>query len=496
MNHFHVPEEILVDIWKNQRFEKEIFTELGEKIEVIYVGDENKEHGGPDFTNARVKIGHMMYVGDIEIDNMHADWKNHGHNVNQRFNKVILHAIVNNESNQKIVYTQDGRRINTFCFAPHLSEKDLNTLKTALVIDDDKKTHKVHCFKVIDFANDQFKIDYLANLGLSRFKKKSEKLVHRLRELLYIQANHINEPELSYNIPEEVLNKPLTADELNQKQVWEQLFYEGLFEALGYSQNKTIMNKLAVSVPIQFLYSLNIPRQDATKILESIYFHVSGLIPNHTKITDGESLEYIAELKKEWLKYKQLYDGNYYSEIDWHFFKLRPQNFPTIRLAAGARLAQKLMYNDLISTILRKFTEIHNLFVLKNSVRSLFIVKGEGYWTKHYNFGKVSGDEIRYFLGNSRADEIFQNVVLPFVYVYFDLFNKRKLAEKTLQLFSEIDCDAENSLVKEVAESLHLENSWKKSVIYQGMIELFRSFCSKEKCAECVIGQKVFVNDD
>jgi hypothetical protein len=109
-------------------------------------------------------------------------------------------------------------------------------------------------------------------------------------------------------------------------------------------------------------------------------------------------------------------------------------------------------------------------------------------------FDKSASEDTHYFLGNTRADEIFINVILPFVYVYFDLFNKKKFADKTLSIYSSVVTETENSLINEVGEALHIESSIKKSVIYQGMIELFRNYCSKERCEECPIGAKVFNN--
>ena len=493
-SNIHVPEKILTEIWKNRQFSQAIITESGEHIDVLEVGEENKENGGPDFLNAKIKIGNLTYIGDVEIDNTHHDWKNHGHSINRRFNKVILHAILSNESNQKYVFTQDGRKINTICFTQFLDDKHLDSIRKSIIVDTDKKTNKIHCYKVSAFADEQTKIDFLAELGLIRFRKKCEKMVNRLRELIFIDNLQVHEPDTHYAIPEEVYSNKLTIENLNNKHVWEQLFYEEVFEALGYSQNRQIFTKMAESVPITFLYSLQIPQDELIETVEALFFSVSGLIPDTNTLKDKETIAYVRKTMEIWLKYKDAYDGQTFDATEWHFFKLRPQNFPTIRIAAGARLVKRIMRDDLIPSIMKKFYEIHNFTVLKNSIRTLLITKGDGYWKKHFSFDKVSSEETHYFLGNTRADEIFINVVLPFVYLYFDLFNKKKFAEKTLSIYAEVTTETENSLVKEVADALHIESSLKKSIIYQGMIELFRNFCSKEKCEECMIGKKAFNN--
>jgi hypothetical protein len=168
-SHVHIPENILVSIWKERKFNKDIYAESGEKIEILESGDENKENGGPDFLNARVKIGNLTYVGDVEIDNTHADWKSHGHSINKRFNKVVLHAIVSNESNQNYVYTQDGRKINTICFAQFIDNSVIESIRKSIVLEDEKKTNKIHCYKVSGFADEQTKIDFLAVKNVKRW---------------------------------------------------------------------------------------------------------------------------------------------------------------------------------------------------------------------------------------------------------------------------------------------------------------------------------------
>ncbi len=495
--HSHIPEKILAEIWKEQRFASELFDETGEKIEVQYVGDENLDKGGPDFINARIKVGNLTFVGDVEIDNTRSDWRNHGHYLNRRFNKVILHAIVSNESNQKFVYTQNGRRINTFCFAPHVQEEVLESLKKAMAMEDDSKTNKLHCYKVIDFANEKEVLNFVSKLGISRFKKKCDKLIIRIRELLFIDSLQVKEPAEQYAIPEDVYTEKLCYDDLNKKHIWEQLFYELIFEALGYPNNKDAFNKITRAVTISQLQSLTIPADKFVEVVESIFFSISGMIPDVDSIKNPDILAYVRIVTENMMKYYPLYDGERLDAVDWHFFRLRPLNFPTIRLAAGARLVEKITRGDLIGHIMTKFYEIHDFVVLKKLARGLLIVKSDGHWKKHYTFEKPAKQEsIHFFLGTNRADEMFVNVVLPFAYVYFDLFGKPKFANKVLSVYRDVACEVENALVTEAANALHIETDRKKSVIYQGILELFSSFCSKNRCEECSIGKIVFSDAD
>ncbi len=486
-----IPEKYLAEIWKEQRFVKEIVTEEGDVINVIFVGDENVEVGGPDFRNARIKIGNVTYVGDIEIDTRHSDWKAHGHNVNKRFNKVILHATYTNEPNHQAVYSQDGRRIPSFSISRFIDAQLIEQLKGRESHEEDTKTHKIHCNHLAQIMDDTAKYEFLFELGLNRFKHKSDKMIARLKELLYLDSLKLKEPVIRYEVPEEYLNKSFTYTELNNRKAWEQLFYEGIFEALGYSQNKAIMRKLAESVDMHFFYLI---KEDDNLIhtIESLLFNASGLLPQFNYENKSEISDYVRNLHEKWLNLRKIYNGRTFSPEDWHFFKLRPQNFPTIRLAGGARIIFKILRQNLIGQIIKKFEEIFNYSVLTNSIKSLLIIHADGYWAKHYVFEKKSEDDIKYFVGSNRVDEILVNVILPYVYVYFEIFDKKKNAQKVLKVYSEISLDTDNSLVKEISDSLQIDLRSKKSIIYQGMIELFRNYCSKEKCTDCKIGDFVF----
>ena len=117
-------ESQLCEIWKNQEFDLPIKTIDGQDIEVLDLGCENDDTGGPDFINARVSIGNLTYVGDIEIDVEYNNWKLHGHNIDAKYNKLILHVCLINKFHQRHVYTRDGRKIHSVCLADFLSDEN------------------------------------------------------------------------------------------------------------------------------------------------------------------------------------------------------------------------------------------------------------------------------------------------------------------------------------------------------------------------------------
>jgi len=486
-----IHEIFFADIWKRQNFIKDICTVDGDSIHILSAGEENKEHSGPDFSNARIKIGNITYVGDVEIDTAQNDWKNHGHVLNSRFNKVILHVVFSNDSNHSYVVTQNGRKVPTFVFSDFLPQNLSATIQKAILHDRERRSNKIPCTEVSDLLSDKLKLEFLEELGLERFKRKCEKLITRLKELIYLKENKIAEPLVRYSLPKEFYDKKLCYEELNDKLIWEQLFYEMIFEALGYSQNKNIMLRLAQAVDLPFLRNF-IEQNDFRTNVAAAYFSVGKLLPDVLSLKEEDTSEYTRKLFQKWQEIKSQYDGQTFRETDWQFFKLRPQNFPTIRIAGGVFLVERLLKQALIPPIMKKLNDIHKPEILIQSLRNLFVVKAEGYWKNHYVFDKPSQEALNYFIGFTRAEEILVNVVFPFAYIYFELFNKKHLSQKTLNAYSHITLTLENNLVKEISESLNLDNQWKKSVINQGMLELFRNFCSKERCSECKIGEKVF----
>jgi len=475
----------LHELWKKQNFSSSLKTAEGEGIQVIYPGDINKENAGPDFTNARIKIGNFLYTGDVEIDRDYSNWKTHGHNINSKHNKVILHVCLNNIHNQFYVYSKDGRRIISICIKSNIPQNLFDELSSANEECDEPNCIKCRFFSdVIEF---DVKKKFLAKLGIERFNHKCDKMFSRLKELAYLKTLSINEPMIRYEMPIHFETKEFSKSDFSDKELWEQLFYEKIFEALGYSKNKNEMLKLAQLANISFLHKLG-NDEDTSRLIESALYNISGLIYKAENRDD----DYLKILRKNWEKVKLIYDGETMHESEWQFLRLRPQNFPTIRIAGGIKIADSILNENLIPNISKKIIEIHNFEVLAKSMRSLFIIRARGYWKNHFVFDREANNEIKYFIGITRADEIVVNVVLPFFYLYFDVFRKSDISKKILKFYSNYYQSAENRIIVDVAENLKVNELLKKSIYAQGLLELFRSYCSKKKCDECEIGKLVF----
>lgn len=484
-------EKDLYEVWQNKRFEKDLETIEGLEISILDPGAHNGDTSGPDFQNARIRIGNLTFVGDIEIDSDYHDWKQHGHHLNNKYNKVVLHASLTNKFNQPYVYTKDGRKVPSIKLEEFLDLDKAKVIEQKIENYNSNHQHTLRCVDESPTLERKVKEKFVLHLGTERFKKKCRKFYDRLKELKYINEMHLKEPVINYELNEEFRNKKYTHEDFKEKELWLQLLYENVFEALGYSKNKSIMLKLAQSADVDFLSSLKTNGNFGLK-LESSLFGISGLLPEAEKLPENHSSDYTKSIFNNWQSIKEKYDGETYNETDWNFFRLRPQNFPTIRIAGGVRFLHELLNENLISTMIKKINEIHNLNVLINSLRSIFVIRSDGFWQDHFVFDKKSTTKIKYFVGAGRADEIVINVILPFFTVYFEVFGNQELSKKVFKLYSIYNQRNDNRIVREVAETLDLERSSKKTIYSQGMIELFRSYCSKGKCLECDIGKLIF----
>ncbi|MBN2571003.1 MAG: DUF2851 family protein, partial [Ignavibacteriales bacterium] len=480
----------LYKIWNEQNFTSPLKTNDEQKIEIISRGNLDLDTGGPDFKNAKIRIGNLTFVGDVEIDSNYHDWISHKHNLNSKFNRVILHVTLFNNSNQNYVFSKDGRKIPTLSLNNYIDDTLLTELKKKNNIQRNKPENRLNCSGLNKNVDIQIKEKFISDLSIKRFNKKCAKIYSRLKELSYIRQNNIQEPKITYELSEAFYDKKFSLEDFKLKEIWQQTLYEFIFQALGYSNNKEIMLKLAQAFNIDYIKKI-IKLENPIIKLESAFLNISGLCRNlHEK--DEEAKIYFKELERNYSEIKNIYDGEFFNESEWSFFKQRPANFPTMRIAGGVRFIYDLLNKNLISTLIKKATEINKPIILLNSIKLYFIIPTSGYWKTHYHFGQKQNEPIRYFIGASRADEIIINVVLPFLSIYFDLFNLSEVSKKILKCYNIHEQNSDNRISRLVSDELGLRDHCKKTLYHQGMLELYHNYCIKNNCSNCEIGKLVF----
>lgn len=476
-----IKEKYLWDIWLSRSYAAPLRTVDGEIVEVIDPGLHNKDKSGPDFENAKVKIGGITYAGDIEIDVNYSDWKNHNHHLDKRYNKIALHVSFFNNSKTPFVQSCFDRKIPTICLKDFLSVEIADMLAGE---SDSSKTEELLCSRHNIAVPASEKLEYLGELGLERLNKKILRIFERMKELIYVNQLKIAEPVYKYEPDELYFDKMFDILLFEDVEIWRQTLYEFIFKALGYTQNKDVMMSLAKSVPLSFIQRNINPDRSAAHLAESILFTVSGLLLNKDD-------DYVSSLRSNWSELKIKYDGETFEEADWNFFRLRPSNFPTLRIAAGARLSVKIMNENFINSILDGFMREMSPDERRSYLKNILLIPAEDYWASHYVFGKEAAQKNKYLLGASRADEIILNVLIPFTALYAKIFNMKDTYKNALKFYIESQLVEKNKAVDTMLIGLNMRNVRLRGIETQGILELKKTRCNHGNCSECYIGKNI-----
>lgn len=196
----NISENELQNIWIKQSFTSSLKTQSGDIISVLNVGELNSDASGPDFKNARIRIGYLVYVGDIEIDSEYSNWKSHGHNINAKYNKVILHVSLTNKNNQHYIYTKDGRKVPNITLSKFVKKEFYEKVNSEIQKKRDNNSRMLKCSSVVDSMEISKKKEFIAKLGVQRFSKKCNRTYERLKELAYLRELNIKEPTIKYSL--------------------------------------------------------------------------------------------------------------------------------------------------------------------------------------------------------------------------------------------------------------------------------------------------------
>ena len=344
---------------------------------------------------------------------------------------------------------------------------------------------------------------WLEKLAVARLELKVQRFEERLTELALEQRFTLNEPpprydEIPFGLNPDELPSPiptLAQHELTRVSFWEQLLYEGIMEALGYSKNQQPFLRLAQCLRLDVLkeFSGSVSSLDASD-LEAILFNTAGLLPSLKDITGRESKVFVHSLKHAWKNVRTYYHGPILSSADWQFFRLRPENFPTIRLAGAARMMIKLLQGGFFKSIVHAVKdEASSPRDRYCKLEEQFIVPAGGFWLTHYSFHDRSSTQVHTLIGKSRAKEIMLNVIIPLCLLYARMFKIREMREYALVLYNACPPSSPNTITRTIDTQLikgRLPRS--SAMIQQGSLQLYKFFCVEERCTECAVGKTVF----
>ena len=418
-------ENFLHYIWKHKKFETlNLQTSKEETVTLVSVGMHNF-NSGPDFFNAQLIIDEQQWAGNVEIHIKSSDWYLHGHENDANYDNVILHVVWEHDTD---VFRNDNTCIPTLELKKYVDATALHNYETLF-----SKTQKwINCEN--DFAEiDDFVLDnWLERLYFERLESKSEEI----QDFLKCSAHN-----------------------------WEAILFKMLFKNFGLKVNGDSF----LSIGNSFDFSIIRKLQPKLLTLEAIFFGQSGLLEE--EIQDS----YFLELVNEYHFLKQKFNLSNQGVAPLQFFRLRPPNFPTIRLSQFASLYHA--HRNLFSKVIEAETV--------KEIYSLFSVGASSFWETHYTFNKTS-KHTKKIVSKSFIDLLIINTIIPIKFSYAKMQGK-DIDDVIVALIQQITSER-NSIIDKFNT---LKPVSKSALQSQALLQLKNEYCIKNKCMQCAIGNYI-----
>lgn len=418
-----IQEAFLYFLWKYQYFNtKDLLTISGEPVSVQTIGIRNG-FAGPDFKEAKVTIDGMQWAGAVEMHVRSSDWFRHGHQNDVNYENVVLHVVWEDD---KAVLLADGTTIPTIKLKGLVKPEVLRRYQHMV-----ESRSKIPCDASLKKVKAITRLSMVERVLVSRIQEKAS-----------------------------VFSQLLIANENN----WEETAYQWLVRGFGFKTNADNMQALAESLPLKVLQK----HRNQQHQIEALLFGQAGFLDVEVKD------EYPASLQKEYRFLRNKYGlKNKVHYNNWHFAKVRPNNYPTIRLAQLAGLITSFPH------IFSFFSEINDL----SSVMKDLDVKQSEYWTSHYAIDKAS-KRIIGVLSKSTKENLIINTTVPFLAAFAKARDNQEHLEKALNLLAGIP--SERNHITELWQRY----GWNVSSAFdsQGLIQLYNQYCTQKRCIECSIG--------
>ncbi|HEX2788616.1 MAG TPA: DUF2851 family protein [Ignavibacteria bacterium] len=451
MKKLDLNESFISRIWENGEYYTDLHTTEGQKVSIINFGIKNFDSGA-DYKEAVVKIGETVLRGDVEIHRSMTDWDSHKHYKDKKYNHVVLQIVMWETYDGEIPKMSKSRKIPTVVLS-----KFLNTSVHKIwrdIINNPSEQFKIPCHPDNHDVNPDLKRDWIFELSEMRLKYKAERIKYKLI---------------------------CSGKSLSSRENWEQVFFELIAEALGYSKNKEQFLKLANFTKLNKIKKLNLNLIQ----IDSVLYGTAGFLKD-LRFKD----EYISHLKDNWKALNKKFD-EVLNKADWNFFRLRPANFPTIRLAYLSGLVYKIIYEEYFKRVILLFEKSKN--TEKDFINLFEEVEVSDYWLNHYNFGKETKKTAGSLIGKQRLTDIFINVVIPVIYLYAKLFEKPELTLKIKEVYARMKSGNDNEITRKMNAQLNFKTKYLQDE--QGLIHLHNFYCIKGKCSECDIGKFLYYNN-
>lgn len=486
----HIHERFLRHIWQHLHFNaSNLHTADGRTVEILFPGKPNFD-GGPDFTNARIRIGSITYVGDVELHQTAEEWRSHLHQTDQHYNRVILHVVLTASPLAPPSLTISKRSLPLLVLHPYLDGTLRSAWRMAITDERSERNKSIACHARNNTVPAEVIERWINRLAHERMEMKIRRFEERLKELIDEQRLVVHEPyPRYYGNPDEIPlpEREYSRRDYSNRSLWEQLLYEAIVEGLGYSKNSEPFLTLAQSMRLSVLRQHGIA--DTTSVM-ALLFGAGGLIPSERQVVDKDARVYARTLRRRWKALRHVYKGRVLQPGDWQFFRLRPGNFPTARLAAMCFLLPSLFSEEGFRRIIALFRK-EGLTVRERieACRALFQFEPDFFWHHRYRFDKSSSTS-GVSLGRERINDLLINGLLPVVLLYARVFNVQDVRRNAHSMLVSLPHIQENSITRLLQrELLKKRTPLVSALAQQGGIHLYGFFCSPARCSECEIGK-------
>ncbi len=416
-------EEFLHFIWLYQLFDHNDLTSInGEEVQIIQSGIHNT-NSGPDFSEARILIGGNLWIGNVEIHVNTSDWFLHQHQFDAAYSNVILHVVYNHNA--------ENWEIDQSTYIPLIELKKRVDL------------HKYHEWKKLK-------------------SKKSwipcESLITNVPSIIIYQM--INRMAVE-RLERKVKEVEIQLYRLNGN--WENALMQSIVSALGSKVNKDTFHSLALILPFTLIKRF----ENEQEKLDALIFGIAGFLDGYLKDN------YPRTLQKQFSFLRRKYDFINIKRERWKFMRMRPSNFPTVRLGQ-------------LSSLLSSWTSICDLVFYEKDISLLeehFRKNINPYWDCHYRFD-VKSSKKKIQMGKSMYNSILINSIVPFMYAFGKQHDNEEIKFRALSFLETIKPE-KNSIIEKW--NLLIGNSF-NALESQGLIELKNNYCSFKKCLSCKAG--------
>lgn len=435
-----VPEALVQDLWQTRRFNQAgLETTSGETLVLLDPGRPNPD-GGPDFLNARLRIGGIEWHGDVEVHLRSGEWNAHRHGHDPRYNRVVLHVTLEHDLWTGTLRREDGTLLPELVLAP-LLETPLRQLLHQFYT---QPQEPIPCGACWTRVPDAVKQPWIAHLAQERVHTRQQRLLDRFR----------------------------TTRDL------ETLLHEALFAGLGYARNTEAMASLAHRIPLGLLRRIDDPLDR-----EALHLGVAGLLPEPGDLLEADraTADYGMYLRDSFARLQHWLDLPVMPPTAWQFFRLRPANFPPLRIVQGVALAETLLQNDPVGTLVAALRSAAPV----EALRQALYARPGAFWETHVRLEKATTRPRDPAIGRERVDALLVNAVLPVLLLHARQQHDPALEATAGELLRQLP--AENDEVIRSFETLgtHVHDA----LTAQGLHQLYRTRCTQGRCLTCAVGQ-------